>query len=88
MKHRPIRASILTHNLSHNLSVVKKMTNDRPTWAIVKANAYGHGLEPALKAFSQSEGIALLDIGHAALARKLGWSGKILLLEGIFSESD
>jgi len=88
MMHRPIRASILTHNLSHNLSVVKKMTNERPTWAIVKANAYGHGLEAGLKAFTQSEGIALLDIGHAALARKLGWRGKILLLEGIFSEAD
>jgi len=88
MKHRPINATILTHNLSHNLKVVKKLTNLLPTWAVVKANAYGHGLESAVKAFSESEGIALLDIEDAALVRKLGWTGKILLLEGVFSELD
>ena len=88
MKHRPIKATILTHNLSHNLTRVKNLTHFLPTWAVVKANAYGHGLEPALKAFEKSEGIALLDLDDAALARKLGWKGKILLLEGVFSELD
>ena len=88
MKHRPIKASILTHNLSHNLSRVKNMTNSAPTWAVVKANAYGHGLEPALKAFRESEGIALLDLEHAAFARDLGWVGRILLLEGVFDARD
>ena len=88
MKHRPIKASILTHNLRHNLILVKTLTHDLPTWAVVKANAYGHGLEAALKGFTKSEGIALLDIGHAAFARDLGWQGKILLLEGVFSKND
>jgi len=64
------------------------MTNSAPTWAVVKANAYGHGLKPALAAFQHSEGIALLDMEHAALARELGWSGRILLLEGVFTEDD
>ena len=88
MKHRPIKASILTHNLRQNMSLVKTLTHDIPTWAVVKANAYGHGLEAALRGFANSEGIALLDIEHAALARDLGWQGKILLLEGVFSKSD
>jgi len=88
MKHRPIKASILTQNLNHNLSRVKKMTNSVPTWAVVKANAYGHGLKPALAAFQDSEGVALLDMEHAALARELGWLGRILLLEGVFTEND
>jgi len=88
MKHRPIKASILTQNLSHNLTRVKNMTNLTPTWAVVKANAYGHGLKPALKAFQDSEGIALLDMEHAALAREFGWKGRVLLLEGIFTEDD
>jgi alanine racemase len=88
MKHRPIKASILTQNLSHNLSRVKNVTNSTPTWAIVKANAYGHGLKPALDAFKDSEGIALLDMEHAALAREYAWDGRILLLEGIFAEND
>jgi alanine racemase len=88
MKHRPIKATILTQNLSHNLTRVKNISNFLPTWAVVKANAYGHGLEPALRAFQKSEGIALLDLDDATLARNLGWTGKILLLEGVFSEMD
>jgi alanine racemase len=88
MKHRPIQATILTQNLCHNLSIAKKNSHQRPTWAVIKANAYGHSIEAALKGFCDSEGLALLDIEHAELCRKLGWQKKILLLEGVFSQQD
>lgn len=81
---RPIQARIFTHHLRHNLAVVKELTQQRPTWAVVKADAYGHGLKAALRALRASEGIALLNVEHATRARALGWVGKILLLEGIF----
>ncbi len=88
MMHRPIQATILTQNLCQNLSIAKKYSHQRPSWAVIKANAYGHSMEAALKGFSNSEGLALLDIEHADLSRKLGWQKKILLLEGIFSMQD
>ena len=85
---RPIQATIFTQNLSHNLAQVKKLTKARPTWAVVKANAYGHGLQAAYAGFAQSEGLALLDLHDAQLLREMGWKGKILLLEGIFTTDD
>jgi len=70
---RPIQTTIFTQNLSHNLAQVKKLTKARPTWAVVKANAYGHGLQAAYAGFAQSEGLALLDLHDAQLLREMGW---------------
>lgn len=88
MKHRPTTATILTHNMCHNLEQVKKLSNHLPTWAVIKANAYGHTITAALEGFAKSEGIALLEIENAQLARSLGWEKKILMLEGAFFQSD
>jgi alanine racemase len=88
MNHRPILATILTQNLRHNLSIVKKRTNNIPTWAVIKANAYGHTTQAALQGFANSEGIALLELEQVQVARKLGWLKKVLLLEGAFSARD
>lgn len=56
-------------------------------WAIVKANAYGHGLKAAFEGFATADGFGLLDLHQARLLREFGWRGPILLLEGIFSEA-
>jgi alanine racemase len=57
-------------------------------WAIVKANAYGHGIERAYEALRAADGFALLDLAEADRVRTLGWRGPILLLEGIFEPRD
>jgi alanine racemase len=57
-------------------------------WAVVKANAYGHGLERAMRAFADADGLALIETEAAARLRELGWKKPILLLEGFFDESD
>ena len=57
-------------------------------WAIVKANAYGHGLNSALKGFSGADGLALLDLSQAKTLREMGWSGPTLLLEGVFNQDE
>ena len=88
MMHRPINATILTQNLCQNLRLAKNMCRHSSSWAVIKANAYGHTIEASLKGFSESEGLALLELEQASLARKLGWQKKILLLEGIFSIHD
>jgi alanine racemase len=88
MMHRPIQATILTQNLRDNLRLAKNICRQSSSWAVVKANAYGHTIEAALQGFSESEGLALLELESAGLARKLRWQKKILLLEGIFSIAD
>jgi alanine racemase len=51
-------------------------------WAVVKANAYGHGIERVLPALDAADGLALLDLAEAERARAAGWRKPILLLEG------
>lgn len=85
---RPITAVIHTDALQHNLNVARKFMPKSKVFAVVKANAYGHGIERVYDAFKSADGFALLDIAEAIRLRKLGWTGAILLLEGIFSAED
>ena len=42
---RPIQATIHNAALHHNLERVRQSAADARVWAVVKANAYGHGIE-------------------------------------------
>lgn len=85
---RPLRATIHLDALRHNLALARKQAGSARTWAVVKANAYGHGLERALRAFSDADGLALIEVDAAVRLRALGWTKPILLLEGFFDASD
>ena len=85
---RPITATIHLSALRHNYIIAKKYSDPAKVWAVVKANAYGHGLEFALKAFSHADGLALVEVDGAVKIRESGWQRPILLLEGFFHESD
>ncbi len=61
---------------------------DANVWAVVKANAYGHGIERVFDALRAADGFALLDLAEAERIRQLGWRGPILLLEGVFEPRD
>ena len=67
---------------------MRQAANGRTLWAVVKANAYGHGLLRAARAFEQADGLALIDLCDAQKLRENGWKKRILLLEGFFDESD
>jgi alanine racemase len=56
--------------------------------AVIKANAYGHGLLRIASALDEAEGIALLDVQDAIQLRDAGNRQTILLLEGFFSAED
>lgn len=85
---RPISAVIHTDALQHNLNISRQSMPHSKVFAVVKANAYGHGIEHVYDALKSADGFALLDITEAKRLRELGWSGPILLLEGIFSAED
>ncbi len=80
---RPITAVIHRQALQNNLAVVRKAMPNSKVFAVVKANAYGHGIERVYEAFKAADGFALLDIEEAKRIRALGWTGPILLLEGV-----
>ncbi len=85
---RPIHALLNSDALRHNLQRVREVMPQAKVWAVVKANAYGHGLAMVPASLAQADGLALLDLAEAALLREQGWDKRILLLEGLFSEED
>jgi len=85
---RPILATIHTAALRHNLDRARRAALDARVWAVVKANAYGHGIERVFDAFRSADGFALLDLAEAERVRALGWRGPVLLLEGVFEPRD
>ncbi|MGM9515441.1 alanine racemase [Roseateles sp. DB2] len=85
---RPIQALIHPSHLAHNLARARACTPDAQIWAVVKANAYGHGVANVFEAFRAADGFALLDLDEAQQLRELGWRGPILLLEGCFEARD
>jgi alanine racemase len=85
---RPVEALVHTAALAHNLQRARAAAPDAKLWAVVKANAYGHGIERAFEGLRGADGFALLDLAEAERVRALGWRGPILLLEGVFEARD
>jgi len=85
---RPIEALVHPEALAHNLKCARDHAPDAKVWAVVKANAYGHGIERAYAGLQGADGFALLDLAEAERLRTLGWRGPILLLEGCFEARD
>ena len=85
---RPLVAVIDSAALQHNLQVVRAAVPRAKTWCVVKANAYGHGLHRAAKAFAATDGLALIEIENAVELREAGWTKPIVLLEGFFDPQD
>ena len=85
---RPIEALVHTGALAHNLARARQAAPDARVWAVVKANAYGHGIESAFEGLRGADGFALLDLDEAERIRRLGWRGPVLLLEGAFEPRD
>lgn len=85
---RPILATVHLDALRHNLQRCRAAAGSARVWAVVKANAYGHGIERTFPALRGADGFALLDLAEAQRLRALDWRGPILLLEGCFEPRD
>jgi alanine racemase len=85
---RPILVTIHPAALKHNFDRARRAALDARVWAVVKANAYGHGIERVFDALRGADGFALLDLAEAERVRALGWRGPVLLLEGAFDARD
>jgi alanine racemase len=85
---RPLVATIDIPAMQHNLAVARKCAPHSRIWAVVKANAYGHGLARGMHAFVEADGLALIEIDGALKLREMGWQKPILLLEGFFEARD
>jgi len=85
---RPIQAQISVGAMAHNLRVARSHAGAARVFAVIKANAYGHGLSRARRALASADGFAVLTLEEAANLRLMGVEQPILLLEGIFGADE
>jgi len=85
---RPILARISIGAMAHNLRVARSCAMAARLFAVVKANAYGHGLSRARRGLAAADGFAVLTLEEAANLRQMGVEQPILLLEGIFGADE
>ncbi|WP_300004198.1 catabolic alanine racemase DadX [uncultured Cedecea sp.] len=85
---RPLVARIDLSALRNNLAVVRRAAPHARIWSVVKANAYGHGLDRVWSALNQTDGFAMLNIEEAILLRERGWKGPVLMMEGFFHSDE
>lgn len=82
-------ARIDTSAIAWNLAWLRRRLRERSSgarhapprlWAVVKADAYGHGLEHALAALAEADGLAIACADDILQLRDAGWHRPIVLL--------
>jgi len=81
---RPIFAQINLAALASNVAKARERAPRAQLLAVVKADAYGHGLLRVLPALAEADGLALLELDAAIRVRDARYSRRIVLLEGFF----
>lgn len=82
---RLVRAVIDTRALRSNLAVVRRHAASARVMAVVKANAYGHGLVPSALALADADAFAVARLEEGSALRSAGVRSPIVLLEGVFN---
>ena len=83
-----VKAAIDLAACRHNLSIAKEAAPDSKCIAIIKANAYGHGMVEIAKALTDADMFGVARIDEAIQLREAGITVPILLLEGFSSENE
>ena len=81
---RLIRARIDSAALRANLKAIRARAPTSRVMAVVKANAYGHGLVPTALALADADAFAVARLEEAVALRDNGLRRRIVLLEGVF----
>jgi alanine racemase len=79
-----VRAIVDTAALRHNLARVREMAPGSKVLAVIKANAYGHGIVPTAVALAGADGFAVARLEEGIALRSAGLRHRVLLLEGVF----
>jgi alanine racemase len=85
---RPARACINLKALQHNFSRVQRAAPRSAVMAIVKANAYGHGVLGIAQGLPAAAAFGVASTEEAIELREAGFDRRIVLLEGPFGQAD
>lgn len=87
MSRRPV-AQINLAALQHNLGRVRELAPNSQVLAVLKANAYGHGLVRVAQALTDADAFAVARIDEALALRTAGIVKPIVLLEGFYEAAE
>jgi alanine racemase len=79
-----VSATVDTAALRHNLEVVRRWAPKSRVMAVIKANAYGHGLVAVARALEAADAFAVARVDEGLTLRAAGIATPTVLLEGIF----
>lgn len=85
---RPTYALINTRALQHNIAKLHQLAPHSKIMAIVKANAYGHGLVQIASSLTNVDSLGVCSIDEAIQLRESGIQKPIVLLEGFFNKEE
>lgn len=85
---RPFTVELDLGALRHNVKRIREIAPKSQLLAMVKANAYGHGLLSIAKALSDVEGFGVSCSEEALYLRQAGLKQRIVLMEGLFSKDE
>ncbi|NVK88518.1 MAG: alanine racemase [Gammaproteobacteria bacterium] len=85
---RPTRAVIHLSAIAQNLSLIRQMAPSSKVMAVVKADAYGHGIVRVAECLGDADALAVACIEEAIELRNGGVTTPIILLEGIFEAEE
>lgn len=82
------RALIRLDALKHNLRVIRDACPDASIMAVIKANAYGHGMLPVARSIRDVDAFAVARLAEALELRGAGIETPIVLLAGVFNDAE
>jgi len=82
---RPVRAHINLQALQHNFSRVQQAAPRSRVMAIIKANAYGHGMVTVAQHLQDVDAFAVARVPEAVQLRQDGVDAPIVLLAGVMN---
>lgn len=82
-----VSATVDLGALRHNLSVVRQWAPKSRVMAVIKANAYGHGLVAVARALESADAFAVARVDEGLTLRNAGIATPTVLLEGVFDRA-
>ncbi len=84
---RNVNLRIDLASIRHNLNCAKKFAPNSKIIAVVKADAYGHGMINVLPALQKADAFTVATLEEGAALRRSGESKPIMVLQGFRSEN-
>ncbi|MDF3239360.1 alanine racemase [Pseudomonas veronii] len=86
---RPVLATVDATALRHNARRVRQFAPGCRIYAAIKANGYGHGAHAVARILVDDvDGLAVIEVEVAAAIRRDGFTGPIMVLEGLYEPAD